>query len=232
MSRNLQISVNMSNLIGEIFMKKIKTIFILSLVIALIGFIYFNTAFSEDKEQLLKFEQDDFFSNFKNLNSIDFTDINYFASETKRDEKLEEAFAEIYHLEQGRDEIRYYYNRIDLNGDKNQEIFVLLVGKIVCGSGGCSALLFEDKNGEYDLVSRFSLVNNPIIISNTTTNGWKDIIIPVAGGGIESFFAQMKFDGDSYPLNPSVQSGIKADTKVRGKAIISDDLSKSPGIEF
>lgn len=67
MSRNLQISVNMSNLIGEIFMKKIKTIFILSLVIALIGFIYFNTAFSEDKEQLLKFEQDDFFSNFKNL---------------------------------------------------------------------------------------------------------------------------------------------------------------------
>jgi hypothetical protein len=213
-------------------MKKTIIIFILSLVIALMGFIYFNTAFSEDKEQLLKFEQDEIFSNFKNLNSIDFTDINYFASETKRDEKLEEAFAEIYHLEQWRDEIRYYYNRIDLNGDKRQEIFVLLVGRMVCGSGGCSALIFEDKNGEYDLVSRFSLVNNPIIISNTTTNGWKDIIIPVAGGGIKSFFAQMKFDGDSYPLNPSVQPEVKADKKVRGKAIISDDLSKSPGIEF
>lgn len=212
-------------------MKKVKTIFILSLFVVLLGFIYLNGSTEVNKE-LLNFEQNKSFSNFKNQNSIDFTDLNYLAAETKKDEKLEQAFADIYKLEQGKDEISYYYNKIDLNGDESQEVFVLLVGRIVCGSGGCSALLFEAENGEYNLVSRFSLVNNPIIISNTTTNGWKDIIIPVAGGGIKSFFAQMKFDGDSYPLNPSLQSEIKADTKVKGKAIIADDLSKSSGIEF
>lgn len=209
-------------------MKKLKFLLLVILIINLIGC---SKNGEQNDDNLLNFESS-LFSNFKNWDEIDFSDINYIASETTKDEKLEEAFAEIYDLEKGKDKIRYYYNRIDVNNDNKKEVFVLLVGRAVCGSGGCSALLFEDNNSNYNLISRFSLVNNPIVISKDTTNGWNDIIIPVAGGGIESFFAKMKFDGKNYPINPSVQPAIQAGEKIKGAAIIADDLAKSPGIEF
>ncbi|TDX49161.1 hypothetical protein [Orenia marismortui] len=213
-------------------MKKLKFIFLTILIISLIVYFNVNKIDKQNNDTLSSFEKSRFFSNFKKRDEIDFSDINYLSAETTKDEKLEEAFAKVYNLKKGRDEIRYYYNRIDLNGDDKQEFFVLLVGRVVCGSGGCSALLFEDNNDEYNLISRFSLVNNPIIISKDKTNGWNDIIIPVAGGGIKNFFAQMKFNGKKYPLNPSIEPAIKVGAKIKGTAIVADDLLKSKGIKF
>ncbi|ARI75694.1 tetratricopeptide repeat protein [Halobacillus mangrovi] len=166
---------------------------------------------------------------FKNQDGIDFTALTYVCSETERDVRLEEALKKEFQLPPG-EKIRYFYNKIDLNNDGNPEVFVYLVGSYVCGTGGCSGAIFNQKNGEYQLLSRFSLVRNPVIISSTKTNGYRDIILYVAGGGIESFFARLKFDGKSYPMNPSVQSKVEPGTKVEGVAIAADDLAKSQGI--
>jgi len=100
------------------------------------------------------------------------------------------------------------------------------------GTGGCSSAIFKQENGEYRLLSRFSLVNNPIIISNKKTKGYKDIIMYVSGGGIESFFAQIKYDGTTYPSNPSIEPKINVGTKLEGIAIIADDITKNSGIEL
>lgn len=180
---------------------------------------------SEDisQDDLLKFE---------NTDEIDFSNLEYVKSETKRDEKLEEAFSKVYELEKDRDDIRYYYNKIDLNGDENPETFVFLVGMPVCGSGGCSGAIFSSEDEEYEFISKFSLVNNPIIISEEKTNGWNDIIMHVAGGGIESFYARLKHDGENYPSNPSVQPAVESGTVLKGTSIISDDISKNKGIEY
>lgn len=163
---------------------------------------------------------------FSNEKGIEFSTINYIHSETKRDILLEKALIKEFDLEQGLDNTRYYYNKVDLNDDGISEIFAFLVGPFVCGTGGCSAVIFKQENGEYKLLSRFSLVRNPIIISNKKTNGYRDIIMKVSGGGIESFFAELKYDGKTYPSNPSVQPKIKTGTKVEGEAIIADDISK------
>lgn len=181
-----------------------------------------TTNINDDKD-LLKFE---------NIYGLDFTELKYIPSEMTKDKKLEEAFAKVYDLKAGKDEVRYYYNRIDLNGDKKPEFFVYLVGPLVSGSGGSSALIFESEEGEYKLVSRFTLVNNPIIISENKTNGWNDIIMGVSGGGIESFFAELKYDNYTYPMNPSVQPNVKEDTHIKGTAIIADDITKNRGLEF
>lgn len=158
--------------------------------------------------------------------------IKYELSETNKDLKLEEAISESYHLQPGVDKLSYYYNHVDLNADQNMETFVYLVGPSVSGSGGSSALLFTTKDGEYQLVSRFTLVRNPIIISNNTTNGWRDIIMPVSGGGSGKFFAELKFDGVQYPANPSIQPQLAADRVVVGTAIVADDIMKNHGIPF
>lgn len=168
---------------------------------------------------------------FENTKSIDFSNLTYMTSESEKDIKLEDAFAKVYDLKRGEDNISYYYNKIDLNGDNVPEIFVLLMGPPVCGSGGCSAAIFKNNEKEYTLVSKFTLVKNPVIISDEKTNGWKNIIMQVSGGG-ETFFSELKFDGKQYPMNPSVQPKVKDGTKVKGTAIISDDPMESNGVKF
>ncbi|NBI07674.1 hypothetical protein [Senegalia massiliensis] len=169
---------------------------------------------------------------FVNQDQIDLSSIEYICSETQRDIKLEKALIKEFNLDRYKDNIRYYYNKIDLDGDGIPEIFVYLVGSLVCGTGGCSAAIFKQENGKYKLLTRFSLVNNPVIISNSKTNGYKDIIMNVYGGGIKEFFALIKYDGITYPSNPSIQPKLEPDTKVDGIAIVADNIAENPGIKL
>ncbi|MCA0992245.1 hypothetical protein [Pseudalkalibacillus hwajinpoensis] len=162
----------------------------------------------------------------RNLNEV-----TYLKSETKKDAALEETFAKEFGLTKGTDSIRYYYNKLDLNNDQIRETFVYLVGPMVCGTGGCSGLLLEEKNGDYKVKSRFSLVRTPVIIQNETTNGWKDIAMYVTGGGIEPGYHQLKFDGANYPSNSSVQPIVQED-KIKGIGIINDEIAEDTGIVF
>lgn len=169
---------------------------------------------------------------FSDEHGIDFSSIRYICSETESDKNLEKAIKKEFDLSLNEENIRYYYNKVDLNEDGIPEVFVFIVGPFVCGTGGCSATIFKEENGEYKTLSRLSLVRNPVIISNSKTNGYKDLIMYVAGGGIESFFAELKYDGSTYPSNPSIQPKVESGTKVEGIAIVSDDISKSSGIDL
>lgn len=167
----------------------------------------------------------------RTLQERDLSEITYLKSETKKDTALEDMFSKEFGLTKGTDSIRYYYNKIDLNNDQIPEIFVYLVGPTVCGTGGCSGLLLEEKNGEYTVKSRFSLVLTPVIIQNETTNGWKDIVMYVTGGGIEPGYHQLKFNGESYPSNPSVEPVVKEE-KIKGMGILNDEITQDNGIVF
>ena len=157
--------------------------------------------------------------------------VSYIKSETKPDPELERAFSKEFGIKRGEDRVRYFYNRIDLNGDEVPETFVYLIGPFVCGTGGCSGLVLERVNGEYEVISRFSLVRTPVIISEVKTNGWKNIIMYVTGGGIEPSYRLLKFDGETYPLNPSIQPKVESEN-IKGIGIISDDITENTGIKF
>lgn len=161
----------------------------------------------------------------------DLGEVTYLKSETKKDAALEEAFAKEFDLKKGTDSIRYFYNKVDLNDDQTPETFVYLVGPMVCGTGGCSALLLGENDEGYLVKSRFSLVRTPVFIQDETTNGWKDIVMYVTGGGIESGYHKLKFDGETYPSNPSVQPIVEED-KMKGIGIINDRIDGDNGIVF
>lgn len=169
---------------------------------------------------IVKFESD----------TIDFSKIEYKTSETERNESLEKII--INHLDYDTEygAIEYFYNYIDLNEDGQEEAFVYLTGSYVSGSGGSTALIIDEENEK--VISAFTLVRNPILISEEKTNGWNNIIMNVSGGGLESFYAKLEFDGEKYPSNPSTAPALEDGIIIEGISIISNDTSYGMGIEI
>jgi hypothetical protein len=44
----------------------------------------------------------------------------------------------------------------------------------------------------------------PFRVSPRSTNGWRNLIVHVSGGGLQAHDAELAFDGTSYPSNPTV----------------------------
>jgi hypothetical protein len=152
--------------------------------------------------------------------------VTYILSETTRDTELEKAIIDEIGFTTPDDikSTRYYYNRYDLNDDGTDEVFVQLVGPYTSGSGGDTGLIFTQTDGKYKVFQRFTLIRNPIIISDHLTNGWHDIIVELSGGGIPAQQVQLQFDGSKYP-NPSDAAPVAEDTVISGVGIIADDIA-------
>ncbi len=125
--------------------------------------------------------------------------------------------------------IRYIAKEVNLNGNINSEIIVYAMGSNICGSGGCPIFIFSQQHQHLKLISWISITNPPIIVSNTKTNGWRDIIVTVMGGGIiQGYEARLQFNGKSYPTNPSVKPAKRVSQPIKGKTIIKySDFSKA-----
>jgi len=92
---------------------------------------------------------------------------------------------------------RFIFFEYDLNDDGQKEIFVGLTGPFFCGSGGCTILLL---NSIGDLLTKFTVSETPVIIADTKTKEWKDLMIYSAGKN-----HLMHYNGTTYPSNPSVE---------------------------
>ncbi len=147
-------------------------------------------------------------------------------SEKEANADLEKALRAKYDLdENSAKQTRYYYNYVDLDGDGTNEIFAEVVGPFTSGSGGDSAIIYKYINGNLEEVEDFSLIRNPVIISEEKTNGWKDIIVESSGGGAEKRYVVLKYDGDEYSdVNES--ESINSIKDINGFAIISNDIAK------
>lgn len=152
---------------------------------------------------------------------LDLEDIMF--SSNVEDKELEELIKDTIKYRPEYGEVRYLYNKIDLNDDGKEETIVYLIGGYVSGSGGTTVLLLDEN---MKLKQEFTLMNNPILISNEKTKGFKNIIVPVYGGGEKFHFAELKYDGESYPSNPSMVIEKVEDTEVSGISIISDGLTE------
>ncbi|MFB2893838.1 hypothetical protein ACE1CI_13075 [Aerosakkonemataceae cyanobacterium BLCC-F50] len=169
---------------------------------------------------------------FKPLNGVKIGNIQYLKSETSPDAKLERAILRDYLTDYNETNpenyVRYYYNRLDLNGDNQPEIIVYLVGSYVCGSGGCNALIYTPKGQDYQLLSQHTLVNPPILVTPQRNSGWKNLVFLTSGGGAKPEYNLMRFNGRTYPLNPSVQPAVPANSTLTGIGLFADSLS-NPG---
>lgn len=96
---------------------------------------------------------------------------------------------------------KYIFFEYDLNGDSRNEIFAGLSGPYFCGSGGCTIYLF---NNDGSVLTRFTVTDYPIVISDSSTRGFKDLIIKSKGQN-----HLVKFNGEKYPSNPSLEPVLK-----------------------
>jgi hypothetical protein len=141
-------------------------------------------------------------------------------AQSQPDSALVAAIRETY-SDQDYGDVRYFLNWFDLNGDGEPEAIVYVVGPRVCGSGGCDTHIFARREGGYNLVSTISLTRPLIIASQRRAHGWNNLIVFVAGGGVLSgYYAELQFDGRTYPENPTVEPAKRVEGQPRGEPLI------------
>jgi hypothetical protein len=116
---------------------------------------------------------------------------------------------------------RYMNASVDLNGDGRQEVIVHVRGPGRCGSGGCATLVLTPQGSSYRLVTRMTINRPPIRVLHSSSNGWRTLAVQVSGGGIDPHEAELVFDGESYPTNPSTTPAVEDGTP--GDILISND---------
>jgi hypothetical protein len=125
-------------------------------------------------------------------------------------------------------ETTYLSAFVDLNGDGTPEVIVYLMGPW-CGSGGCTTLVLQERGSSYRVVSRITITQLPIRILHTKTRGWRDIAVRVQGGGIQpGYEALLRFDGTSYPRNPSTLPAKPLSGRPPGESAIESYESAKP----
>jgi hypothetical protein len=142
---------------------------------------------------------------------------------TPRQERSLETFLQDY----SRDSVlgegkaaNYFSASVDLHGNGGQ-IIVYLADRYSCGSGGCTTLILTPEGSSYRIVTRITIVQLPIRVLATKSNGWYDISVWVQGGGIQpGYEAKLSFDGKTYHNNPSVSPAERLTQKLAGKTVI------------
>ena len=128
--------------------------------------------------------------------------------------------------------MRYHYNKVDLNRDGKLDAIVLVSGDSVCGTGGCEVLIFKGDGKNYSLITEMSVSHPPVFVGRTKTKGWSDLLMEVYGGGIKPYFASLKFDGKTYPENPTVEPALPKRSRAKFVEYLSGIESIDSGFSF
>lgn len=126
-------------------------------------------------------------------------------------------------------ELRYFHNRVDLDGDGRAEVLAYLAGPLVCGTGGCAVYVLREEAGRLRVVTAMTLGRTPVVVSAQRTRGWRDLIVPVRGGGARGGHAVLRFDGARYPGNPSTQPAAAPAALRAGRAYLAGELPMEAG---
>ncbi|WP_052260989.1 hypothetical protein [Photobacterium gaetbulicola] len=141
-----------------------------------------------------------------NLSSSDFTSLSQpvsTANENTIAKWIDNKILAPEGLSLEQDNIRYLSGSTDLNKDGIAEHFVLIQNSYFCGSGGCSAVIFDNTG---NIISQMSIVKPPVLLADSTNNGWRDFMVWSNGA-----FRLMKYNGSTYPTNPSLEPEVDRD---------------------
>ncbi|MCP9221497.1 hypothetical protein MKP08_01880 [Erythrobacter sp. LQ02-29] len=115
-----------------------------------------------------------------------------------------------------RDLTRYRIAHADLNDDGSDETLIYAEDQgsdgdgLFCGSGGCTLFVLAHDASNYRVVTKTTITWAPIRVLPETSNGWHDLGVHIAGGGIlPGYDVRLRYDGASYPTNPSVPPAVR-----------------------
>jgi hypothetical protein len=116
---------------------------------------------------------------------------------------------------------RYAAGFVDLNGDGTPEAIVHLMGRAWCGSGGCTTLILVLSNGRWEIVTKITITRPPIRVLKERSNGWLNIGIWVRGGGVQAAYeAELRYNGKTYPTNPSTPPARRIGGNAAGRIVV------------
>lgn len=117
----------------------------------------------------------------------------------------------------------------DLNSDGVPEAIIYVISNEWCGRGGCPLLILQRNGNSWKITTQTTITNPPIRVLPTTSHGWHDLGVEVAGGGIQpGYEAELRFDGKSYPRNPSVPPAQHLRKGVTGEVVIRSTKDAVP----
>ena len=120
--------------------------------------------------------------------------------------------------------MRYAEAATDLSGDGRPGIIVYVIGPSACGQAGCNTHVFTPIGADaYPQVGYVTSSNPPIRASSRTSNGWKNLVVRVSGGGAVAHDAELEFSGTRYPDDPSLAATL-AVAPAREETLIRDDI--------
>jgi len=124
---------------------------------------------------------------------------------------------------------RYFVALVNLRTDGTQEAIVYLTGNGWCGSGGCNTLILVRDGSSWRVVTNITITRPPIRVLSNTSNGWHNIGIWVQGGGIQpGYEAELRFDGKTYPKNPSTPPARPLEGKAAGEVVVPSSQVGTP----
>jgi hypothetical protein len=110
----------------------------------------------------------------------------------------------------------YEIARTDLDADGKEDVLALMNGKSAyCGSGGGTLFILKGTGKGFTNLGSVKVVNAPIHVRKSTTNGFRDLLVTVRGGGATPGLASLTFDGKAYPPGAGeANATLQADDEV------------------
>jgi hypothetical protein len=80
---------------------------------------------------------------------------------------------------------RYSAAFVHLRDDDSQQVIIYFIGGEWCGSGGCTTLVLVPDGSSFTALTKLTVVQLPIRVLDSKSNGWHDLGVWVQGGDSE-----------------------------------------------
>jgi hypothetical protein len=119
---------------------------------------------------------------------------------------------------------RFSFAVIEPDFRTREEVVVYISGESWCGSGGCTMLVLVPEGNSFNMIDKTTIVQLPIRVLDGRSNGRAELGVWVQGGGLQpGYEATLRFDGKSYPRNPSIAPARRLSSRNAGTVIIGSD---------
>lgn len=130
-----------------------------------------------------------------------------YSSIKSEDMVAQRAIREYIAAQNGPANSQFQYVMEDMNGDGTRDVIALinLPYTYWCGMSGCTMAVFEGKQGGFAPVTEITSVYGPVVITDRSTFGWRDLAVRASGTNVRDRDVALQFDGRAYPTNPAAQ---------------------------